>query len=423
MLFSLDVIRARKGDCLILHFGSVDKPLHMIIDGGPSDVFKPHLRPRLDAIRAARKIPANQPLPIEVVAVSHIDDDHIRGILDLTRELRDAKGIKPSLVRVAKLWHNSFDKLVNSAPGTLTRTTQFGAAALDGTMDIPAGGDFDAAKVLASIPQGNQLRDDARLFDWRINSNFKGAPIMATDKPRTISPGGEVEMLVIGPMKKELDDLRKAHRKALGALQDDEKDERALAAYVDKSVTNLSSIVLLAKVGGKSMLLTGDASGDKVLVGLELAKAVAKGGKLHVDILKAPHHGSSNNVAQDFFERITADHYVFSGNGEHGNPERKTIEMLLAARAGADFTMHFTYPLAEIDVGRKDEWEQQQKKERQRAKKKPESKVRPDWSPEVNGLVELFAARGLPNQKQRIECMDGTEPHVLDLLDKSRFDA
>ena len=53
---------------------------------------------------------------------------------------------------------------------------------------------------------------------------------------------------------------------------------------------------------------------------------------MHVDLLKVPHHGSANNLDDDFFERITADHYVFSGNGEHGNPERETLEMLFDAR-------------------------------------------------------------------------------------------
>ena len=53
---------------------------------------------------------------------------------------------------------------------------------------------------------------------------------------------------------------------------------------------------------------------------------------MHVDVLKVPHHGSSNNLDDDFFERIIADHYVFSGDGEHGNPERETLEMLFKAR-------------------------------------------------------------------------------------------
>ena len=81
------------------------------------------------------------------------------------------------------------------------------------------------------------------------------------------------------------------------------------------------------------MLLTGDARGDKILEGPRARRrAQADGKSMHVDVLKVPHHGSSNNLETDFFERITADHYVFSGNGEHGNPERETLEMLFKAR-------------------------------------------------------------------------------------------
>jgi hypothetical protein len=44
-----------------------------------------------------------------------------------------------------------------------------------------------------------------------------------------------------------------------------------------------------------------------------------------------PRHGSSNNLDKDFFKRITADHYAFSGNAEHDNPEREALRMLLNA--------------------------------------------------------------------------------------------
>jgi hypothetical protein len=48
-------------------------------------------------------------------------------------------------------------------------------------------------------------------------------------------------------------------------------------------------------------------------------------------VLKVPRHGSSNNLDEDFFERITADHYAFSGDAEHDNPEREALRMLLNA--------------------------------------------------------------------------------------------
>ncbi len=124
---------------------------------------------------------------------------------------------------------------------------------------------------------------------------------------------------------------------------------------------NLSSIVVLAELGGKSILLTGDARGDKILEGMELVGLIEKDGKRHVDILKVPHHGSDNNMETIFFQRVTADHYVFSGDGEHGNPERATLEMLLEARGDdAEYQIHLTYPVDEIDEERKEDWEKEQ---------------------------------------------------------------
>ena len=108
---------------------------------------------------------------------------------------------------------------------------------------------------------------------------------------------------------------------------------------------------------------------------------------MHVDILKVPHHGSSNNLDNDFFERITADHYVMSGDGEHGNPERESIEMLFKARGKAKFELHLTYPIDEIDVLRKEDWEKEQNKEkRRRHAGKQQEEPRPNWSAAKHSL-------------------------------------
>ncbi len=95
MIFTLDVRRARKGDCLILHYGSKTEPGLMLIDGGPANVYEPHLKPRLAEIRKARGLAANATLPVDLLMVSHIDDDHIKGVLELTKEMIEAQGPKP----------------------------------------------------------------------------------------------------------------------------------------------------------------------------------------------------------------------------------------------------------------------------------------------------------------------------------------
>lgn len=427
MRFSLDVRRARKGDCMLLHFGTAAKPGLVMIDGGPKGVYQPHLKPRLLELRKARGLGPQQPLPVDLLMVSHVDDDHIQGILDFTRELRSASPHQPPFVRVSGLWHNSFDEILGKTPRELTASVSegFGAASLNGELPPDASIDMgeDATdedeevaastlSVLASIEQGHRLRGDAEALKWQRNPFFGGKLILADKTPRPIRDG--LTFTVVGPMRPELAALQKKHDAWLKEQQKKKKSgEAALAAYVDKSVPNLSSLVMLAECGGKRMLLTGDARGDKILAGLEATGLVAKGGKLHVDLLKVPHHGSSNNVGPDFFRRITADHYVFSGDGEHGNPERETMEMLLAARGKEPLQLHLTYPIPEIDALRKEDWQKEQAKEKKKGKKKK----RPNWSPAKHSLAAFFETHKLA-KGQKILIVDETAPHVIDLQEK-----
>jgi hypothetical protein len=438
MIFSLEVRRARKGDCLLLHFGSKNDPGLIIIDGGPRSVYNPHLKPRLEQIQTARGLSSQDSLTVDLLMISHVDDDHIHGILDLTKELVAAKDEhKPQLVQVLSFWHNSFDDIIGSKPEELTAAfrSHFGAAATSGELPADATLDVDDEsgeltdeivndnlKVLASIEQGYRLRLDAEKLGFPRNPEFDGKLIIATKSAERLEIGRGLAFTLAGPMKPEVEALRKKHDEWLRGLKSKGKSPpEALAAYVDKSVPNLSSLVLLAEADGKRMLLTGDARGDKIIEGLQLAGLLRAGDSstMHVDLLKVPHHGSSNNLERDFFQRVSADHYVFSGNGEHGNPEREAMEMLFDARGGAEFKVHLTYPVDEIDAGRREDWEKEQTKEKNKRKKKPATKVRPNWSPKAHGLEALFANRRLP--EARISIVKPDAPHVIDLLDPVEF--
>ena len=423
MIFSLDVRRAKKGDCLILHYGSKTKPGLGLIDGGPSQVYGPHLKPRLQEIRKMRKLGADEPLPVDFLMVSHIDDDHINGILELTKELLEAKAAKQQLpFKIKSVWHNTFDDIIGNNPKELTAavTAQFGAASLSGEPDVD-GLDPDVAKVLSSVSQGFRLRDDLRGLKMRINPDFKGGLVIAKKKNKPIDMGNGLKFTVVGPLHDEVVELQKDHDAFLKKKEKAKEKGAAglLAAFNDSSVANLSSVVVLAEVGKKRMLLTGDARGDKLLAGLELLGLLKNDGKstMHVDVFKAPHHGSDRNAEPIMFRRITADHYVFSGNGEHGNPERATLQMLFDERGDEDdFTIHITYPIDEIDVARKADWEKEQKKEKARKKNNPNVKVRANWSAKKNSLTAFFAAH--KKFAEKVVIVPADKPHVINLLDK-----
>jgi beta-lactamase superfamily II metal-dependent hydrolase len=416
MIFTLDVRRAKKGDCLILHYGTKKDPGLMLIDGGPSQVYKPHLKPRLGEIRKARGLKDDATLPVDLLMVSHIDDDHIKGILELTKELLEAKAAKqPLALKINGIWHNTFDDIIGNDPKELTAavTAQFGAASLAGEPDVD-GLNPDAAKVLASVAQGFRLRDDTKGLKLRLNPEFSGKLILAKGKAKKIDMKKGLKFTIVGPMYEELAALQKDHDKFLKKKEKEKAADGTLAAFTDESVANLSSVVVLAEVGKKTMLLTGDARGDKILEGLEMIGLLKKDeeSKLHVDIMKGPHHGSNRNVERIFFKRITADHYVFSGDGEHGNPERETLEMLWAERGDEDYTAHLTYPIADLDVEREKDWKKEQSKEKARNAKK----IRPNWSPKKNSLAAFLAANKAFAKK--VVIVDEKKPHLINLLDE-----
>ena len=132
-----------------------------------------------------------------------------------------------------------------------------------------------------------------------------------------------------------------------------------------------------------------------------------------MDILKVPHHGSDNNMETGFFEKVTADHYVFSGDGEHGNPERATLEMLLDARGtDAEYTLS-TSPIPSLRLTRSAR--QTGPRNRARRRKRKKKKVRPNWSAAAHSLASFFEKN--PEFAEKVVIVDKAKPHLIDLLE------
>ena len=348
MLFTLEALEAKHGDALLLHYGTLRDPQLIVIDGGPGGVWNRSLKPRLAALRKSRA--GDGALPVVAVAVSHIDDDHVNGILQMFTAIeRGRDGGDDAGLDVQALWHNSFDDIAPAVePQALAAAeTRLKPVALAG--EAPRGLRMSRAGaiVLASVSQGRDLRNAAKRLGVPVNFDGQGGLITAPPRGgRAETIGNGLRMTVLGPLDpqlaalradwdKEVARLRKAGKLTPAALQ------VVLADFVDGSVNNLSSIVLLAEAGGKRMLLTGDARGDFILEGVKKGKQL-KNGRMRVDVLKLPHHGSIRNVKKEFFEQIVADHYVISADGRFDNPDLDTLRALFAARPKGPYTLYLT---------------------------------------------------------------------------------
>jgi len=332
-MLRFQVLQGQYGDCFVMRWDGAGKTRTAVIDGGPAGVYKDSLRPHLLALKGPGAAP---PLDLDWVMVSHIDDDHINGLLAMMTELRNAAAqSKAAAFRVRRFWFNSFEALAGVKAGTPAAHAAVASLASLGPA-LPAGQfSHETEAVLASVGQGNNLRD--ALVTFNLEDNDPVGDFLRSGQPAVDVDG--LKVTVVGPLQQQLDDLRNSWIKP-------EKHTAETASYADQSIPNLSSIIchVTYATGGKTrtMLLTGDGRGDLILTGLEDAGLMPKGGKLHLDLLKVQHHGSSRDVVQDYFERLPADHYVISANGKFSNPDQPTLKWLIAARGNDAYTLHIS---------------------------------------------------------------------------------
>jgi hypothetical protein len=348
-MVKLEALNALAGDCLLLRYPGPDNMERLwLVDGGPRrdkvkgiEVWNDVLLPRLAEILAERN--ADPPLPVALGMVSHIDDDHINGIQKLTSQLVALKP-KPGDVKFDRFWFNSFDRLVGPKPPGLTG--EAAAASLQSLVDpvnVPGVDDELATAVMQSVPQGNALASDLRTLGLDRNAPVNDFISAKPGQQRYVIDGALVTIL--GPLANRLEKLREEWSKA---LQKPTKTARQAALQElflpvkeqDKSVPNLSSIVVLVEVGGHKLLLTGDAHGDDVVSAWKELKL--GDGPIAIDVLKMPHHGSIRNCTEQFITFFNAGHYVFSGDGKHDNPDAATVEATVKFHGGRGVKVHFT---------------------------------------------------------------------------------
>jgi hypothetical protein len=254
----------------------------------------------------------------------------VNGLLDLTDELLEQResGREASLA-IDEVWHNTFSQTMG--PDVEERFLDL-SARTGRTRSLMS----RAAGTERSIRQGDELTREAAALGIEINSRFVPRHLITVEDVPEAVEVGNLRLQVVGPTAANLERLRtewvewlEEHDRPVLSRDPAEAARAALAA--DSSIPNLSSIMLLVEAGDRRVLLTGDGRGDDLLEGLEKASCLGAGERLHVDLLKVPHHGSMRNVTPSFFRRVTADRYLISANGKHHNPDLETLRWIVEA--------------------------------------------------------------------------------------------
>ncbi|MBT3045526.1 MAG: MBL fold metallo-hydrolase [Candidatus Thiodiazotropha sp.] len=308
-MFRLEILPARYGDCILLEYGS-DPVRRMLIDGGAPGVYKRALKPRLQELSDSER-------EFELLVVTHVDYDHIRGIIELAQD--------DSLPFTAKdVWFNGYRHLPQP-PGPKVLAGKHGELLTDIILKNGHSWNchgFNGNAVV--IPESGVL---PRIeFDEGLTITLMGPTIpMLTD----LRKDWEKSCLDIDITPGELEEARAEGRFAL--LGDEEEtppeperpdiEQLLREEYTeDHSSANGSSIAFLIEYDNYRVLLAGDAHPSTLV---ESIKHLGDD-KLKLDLCKLPHHGSRGSVSSDLIQHLDCENYIFSSNGDqfqHPHPE------------------------------------------------------------------------------------------------------
>jgi beta-lactamase superfamily II metal-dependent hydrolase len=364
----LTAFQSDKGDCLLLTDTAQSK--HILVDGGMPISYGAHVAAALGKLGAAKTA-------LDVVYISHIDQDHIGGILQMLddeaawrvhefqKKNKNTKSKPPTVPRppkVREIWHNAFHAQLKDNAGPIEKALAAVAPVLSGSdlAKLREEG-LKQANLVSSIAEAIQVsrRISPKQLNIPLNPRSDGKLMMLRKNQQPIKMG-DLTITIIGPTAAHLKTLQdewnawlrsakgKARLKKLeeAARRDEERlgtsefdtlmaslrlQAESFGDPEEVTAPNLASLTLLVEDPASSLLLTGDARGDQIVDGLKSAGRL-NGGTFTVDVLKVPHHGSENNIDSDFVETVIARDYVFCGNGFSQNPNTDVIEMMFRRR-------------------------------------------------------------------------------------------
>ena len=320
---NIEMIQALHGDCFILHCQKGKNKGTVVVDGGPNR----NARNIVDKLDTLDKI--------DLMVVTHYDDDHIGGILKYI-----AKHKNDSDFPVKKMWVNcAFQVPVPESPNI----------------------SFNQAYTLASeLTDINKrlLSEGKETIEWEdpvVSLESYSLPYAGFT---ILSPTKDVKSLNDRNYQDSIANISSSHErqeKALNcSLEELAKIDTNIEPKSIQEIINESSIAFLIRTDTFSALMLGDSYPGQIVDSLPKL-GYNEDNKLHVDYVKVSHHGSRNNVSNDLLNIIDCNNYLISTNGGNGtscHPDREAIAKILChseRNQGETLHLFFNYPLSQIE--------------------------------------------------------------------------
>jgi len=347
---------AKNGDCLLLE----TPRRNILIDGGYADTYYSALKPFI--------LSRSDSIVIDLAIVTHIDHDHISGIITLISD--NGCATTPRITPIKQVWHNGYNQLPGNKPAGI-----LSASELELLKGYSISYSSDIVSEQISGIQGMSLSSLLILNGYSWNSAVSGKAV-CTENIQHYTIDDDIIITLISPSQKQLLALmeywwRELKSKKWGfRLTNDPAFNSAMEAFLlsdidyydvrnedinssgsiplhslaaqcvspDLSCTNASSIAFMLQSQGKNLLFLADATEKQIVESLDSIPTK------YFDLIKVPHHGSLGNANQ-LFDYIDGQFFLISTDGtKHNHPDRATLAKIVTRPSLKQRTLVFNYP-------------------------------------------------------------------------------
>lgn len=317
--FDVVALPASEGDCLILSYGPEHALSHIVIDAGR----------KATAAKLSAYVVEKQILRIELLIVTHVDADHIEGMLEFL-------GDNPDL-EIGDIWFNGYRHLTPGLDAmgpvqgekltALIETRPWNVAFGHGPVRVH---DDGTPRVMPALAGGMRLTilspDSEKLFAmkdvWEEDCRKAGLAPSVPETPEPVPDGLQPQGTA------------------------DIADMAEMLTHDDRAPANGSSIAMIAEYGRKTVLLGADAHPD--IMCASLAK-LAGSEPVQIDLFKVAHHGSHANTTSNLMKLVECSHFLISTSGARfKHPDPAAIARLIMGSQSAKLFFNYRQPKTEF---------------------------------------------------------------------------
>ncbi|MBE6087092.1 MAG: MBL fold metallo-hydrolase [Clostridium beijerinckii] len=316
------------GDCFLINYGKIN----ILIDTGYKDTSNKLIEDLRNMSQKGESI--------NLLILTHIDNDHIGGAISLLEE--------ENIIKIDEVWYNGYKQIFNienefkkpedNLDLVLKNIVSTNLSYKDEKDDYEVG--YDEAKSLEELLFNKKIQ---------INKSFNSNLILAGMK---YAFDKKIEFYFLSPLQKNIDNLKQEWMEELqyndcyenerniynmpkafefyfsnnkediveyemGNEVDKVFNVKKLASIknsLDNTKINNSSLAFIIKIDDINLLFLGDSNPNVIIS--EVKKLIEKDKKFkNIKLMKVSHHGSKYNINNELLALIKVEKFLISTNG------------------------------------------------------------------------------------------------------------